>query len=67
MQLRYLESAFDAVKEIATRLDSEHFGYGASFSELFDALIERVQATPRFFGRTEDGVRHIETRECYIA
>jgi hypothetical protein len=62
--LRYLDSAFDDVREITSRLESEHAGFGASFAELFDAMIEKIKATPRFFGRTEDGLRGIETREC---
>ena len=66
MTLRTLPSADADAYEIESRLEDEHPGFGTAFTDLLNSGFERIAATPRFFPRTEDGPRQIETREYYI-
>ena len=48
------------------RLERERAGFGTAFTNLFEAAIAAIRATPLLHSPTEDGPAGIETREVFI-
>lgn len=67
MKLRVLPAARLDIFDIESRLESEHVGFGIDFVRLVDIAIESLWNQPRFYPRTEDGPKRLQTREYYIA